>query len=163
MNLFYQYVVFLYNNFAYSFVNCFPLKWPRFFIFRYIFLTVAFNNNAICFGCVLMFVVRKIDGKFSLSFFVCGIVSNSCLTSSMRVEMSHYTLFGEIRIGNSWNKVEKGPKAWTMELEPRRGSRLACDASRKVGQWATGSVNAFLSSPFSRRMSYEHFFLTQIK
>lgn len=30
-----------------------------------------------------------------------------------------------------------------MKLEPRRGSRLACDATRKVGQWASGSASAF--------------------
>lgn len=33
--------------------------------------------------------------------------------------------------------------------EPRRGSRLACDASRKVGQWATGSANASRSQLIS--------------
>lgn len=58
-----------------------------------------------------------------------------------------------------------GLKLELCMLEPRRGSRLACDASRKVGQWATGSVNAFLSLLVSmdlpsRRLSvpYNQFF-----
>lgn len=50
-----------------------------------------------------------------------------------------------IGIRNSGNKVERGLKLELCMLKPRRGSRLASGASMKVGQWATGSVNAFLS------------------
>lgn len=50
---------------------------------------------------------------------------------------------------NCWGKQsvnEAKFEKWTVgRTEPR--SRLGCDARRKVGQWASGSVDAFLSFP----------------
>lgn len=94
-----------------------------------------------------MFAVRKSKGNSSCLFFSAqrGSVPLFCDSlSSVFLAVSLCSVLGG-NMRNSGNKVEWGLKLELWMLEPRRGSRLAYDASRKVGQWATGSVNAFLS------------------
>lgn len=86
---------------------------------------------------------------FFLSLSLCVVVSQTSVIPFLYFGMPRFALLcfflgrGRIRIGNSGNKVGRGLELELWVLEPRRGSRLVCDASWKVGQWATGSVNAF--------------------
>lgn len=126
--------------FFFYFCSCLFLQVPSTDYLQLHFTTLASNNKAICLSGVLTFAVRKIDGKFLLFF----SSAKSSVIPFLHDGASHPALFEGIRIRNSGNRVGKGLKLELCMLEPRRGSRLACDASRKVGQWATGSVNAFL-------------------
>lgn len=88
-----------------------------------------------------MFSMRKIDSK-CVYFQGTVVVSYSFPTYLMCCSV----LLGKNETGlleGGWKGLQAcTPRRWMVES--MRGEGLACVATRKVGQWATGSVNASL-------------------
>ena len=123
----------------------------------------AITKPSVWAECWCLPCVKSMGNSSRLSFLSLSlsvVVSHSSVIAFLYFGMARFALFfggrvvGRIRMGNSGNKVGRGLELELWVLEPRRGSRLVCDASWKVGQWATGSVNAFsLSRCLSVRSS----------